>query len=418
MMRARGPSRIVSLLVLLGVIALVGGVAISVVAMLRLNRPATPVASSPAPLVAITYFPTRTPAVGISPPTVTAIAREREDRRASQMATSIARASATAAASSPTPASTRRIGARVQATAAPAATAFPATRAPDANATPVPPPTASPIARATPTVVPQAASPFCRQTEGVVNRESVASAGLNDTIPVLVAVPPCFDPAKQRYPAVYLLQGSGDIEGQWERLGFVTRAHRLMAAGELPPFLIVMPNNDIDMGEASKFLNSAEGPGSWEDFIVNDVVPLVDAKYAGWADPLGRAIGGISRGGYWSLEIAFRNPNVFGAVGGHSAVISGEYLVGASDDFRMTMMAHSPDDLKLIRIWLDVGDNDYLAITGEDDLAVTLSGMGVKPHFSIGSGGHEDAYWASRVDDYLAFYAGPWFDAAPIATKR
>ncbi len=404
MMRARGPSRIVSLLFLLGAIALVGGAAIAVVAVLRLNRPVTPVAFAPAPMVAITYLPTRTPAAGVSPPTVTAAARE---RRASQMATSIARASATAAASSPTPVATRRMGAR------PAATAItPATAAPAATVTPVP------QAPATPTGVPQAASAICRQTEGAIVRETVKSVGLDDTIPVLIAVPPCFDPAKQRYPALYLLQGSGDIEGQWERLGFVTRAHKLMAAGELPSFLIVMPNNDIDMGDDSKFLNSAEGPGSWEDFIVNDVVQLVDAKYSGWADPLGRAIGCISRGGYWSLEIAFRNPSVFGAVGGHSAVISGEYLVGASDDFRMTMMAHSPDDLKRLRIWLDVGDNDYLAITGTDDLAVTLSAIGVKSQFTIGSGGHEDAYWASRVDDYLAFYTGPWYGAAPIAAKR
>ncbi len=406
MMRAKQPSRIASLFLLAGAIIVIGAIAVTLVFVFQLNRPpATPVLA-PAPKVAITFFPTPTVVVKVPAPTETALARERDARRASQMATSIARASATAAASSPTPAVSRRVGAPVA-----------ATRAPVADATLPPTPTVAPAA-ATPTVVPQAASPICRQTEGTVVREAVKSVGLNDTIPVLIALPPCFDPILYRYPALYLLQGSGDIEGQWERLGLVTRAHKLMAAGEMPSFLIVMPNNDIDMGDDSKFLNSAEGPGSWEDFIVNDVVPLVDAKYAGWADPIGRAIGGISRGGYWSLEIAFRNPKVFASVGAHSPVITAEFLVGASDNFRMTMMAHSPEDLKQLRIWLDVGDTDMYTVQGPDELTESLLAVGVKAQYTIGSGAHEDAYWASRVDDYLAFYTEPWFDASPIAAKR
>lgn len=407
MMRAPGPSRIASLLFLAGAVALIGAAAVAIVAALRLNLPATPVEAAPAPIVAVTFLPTGSPSAAISPSTVTAVAREAEERRAIRMATSIARASATAAASALTPAPTRGSGSRAQATVIAEATlAFPATPAPTAPPAP------------TLTVAPQAASPLCRQTEGSIFREIVASAGLKDSIPVLIAVPPCFDPVNQRYPALYLLQGSGDIEGQWERLGLVTRAQKLMAAGEMPSFLIVMPNNDVDLGDDSKFLNSAEGPGSWEDFIVNDVVPLVDAKYAGWADRAGRAIGGISRGGYWSLEIAFRNPKIFGSVGAHSPVITAEFLVGAPDNFRMTMMARSPEDLKQLRIWLDVGDRDMYTVEGPDDLTESLLAIGVRAQFTIGRGAHDDAYWASRVDDYLAFYTGPWFDVTPIAAKR
>ena len=402
-MRAPQPSRLTSLFLLAGATILIGAIAVALVVVFRLNRPpaTAAVALAPAPKLVITYFPTPTLAVKAPAPTETAMARERELRRVSQAATTVARATAEAAAAAPT----RRIGSRAPTLAPP---------------TPQPTPDATPVVAttATATVAPQAASPICRQTEGTVVRELVKSPGLNDTIPVLVALPPCFDPVKYRYPALYLLQGSGDVEGQWERLGLVTRANRLIADGELPPFLIVMPNNDIDLGEASKFLNSAEGPGSWEDFIVNDVVAMVDAKYAGWADPQGRAIGGISRGGYWSLEIAFRNPRVFGTVGGHSPVIAGEYLVGATDDFRMTMMARSPEDLKSLRIWLDVGDNDLYTIAGPDDLAQSLSAIGVKAQFTVGAGAHEDAYWASRVDDYLNFYTAPWFGASPVAVKR
>jgi len=404
-MRSSQPSRLASLFLLAGAIIVIGAIAVALVFVFQLNRPPATPALAPTPKVAITFLPTPTLMVRAPAPTETALARERDLRRASQMATSIARASATAAASSPTPATTRRVGAPIA-----------ATHALIDDATPTISPKAP--AAATPTAVPQAASPVCRQTEGNMVRESVKSARLNDTIPVMIALPPCFDPVLYRYPALYLLQGSGDIEGQWERLGLVTRAQKLMAAGQMPSFLIVMPNNDIDMGDDSKFLNSAEGPGSWEDFIVNDVVPLVDAKYAGWADPVGRAIGGISRGGYWSLEIAFRNPKVFASVGAHSPVITAEFLVGAPDNFRMTMMARSPEDLKKLRIWLDVGDTDMYTVEGPDNLTESLLAIGVKAQFTIGSGAHDDAYWASRVDDYLAFYSVPWFDASPIAAKR
>jgi len=417
MMRAPRPSRIASLLYLAVAVALIGGVVVVIVAALRLNLPVTPVGAAPGSMVAVTLLPSRIPGTLVSPLTVTAVAREGEERRASRMATSVARASATAAASALTPTPTRRSGARAQPTSTVDATP---TRPQIADATPAAPATPASTAQPAPTltVVPQSASPLCRQTEGSIFREIVASAGLNDSIPVLIAVPPCFDPVNQRYPALYLLQGSADIEGQWERLGLVTRAQKLMAAGEMPSFLIVMPNNDIDRGNRSKFLNSSEGSSSWEGFIVNDVVPMVDSKYAGWSDPAGRAIGGISRGGYWSLEIAFRNPKIFGSVGAHSPVITAEYLVGAPDNFRMTMMARSPGDLKQLRIWLDVGDRDMYTVEGPDDLTESLLAIGVKAQFTIGSGAHDDAYWASRVDDYLAFYTGPWFDLAPIAAKR
>ncbi|MEO6060362.1 MAG: alpha/beta hydrolase-fold protein [Thermoflexales bacterium] len=402
-MRSSQPSRLASLFLLAGAIIVIGAIAVALVFAFQLNRPPATLALAPAPKVAITFLPT--PAVNVGAPAETALARERDLRRASQMATSIARASATAAASSPTPATARRVGAPIAATHA-------------LIDDPTPTVALTVPAAATPTAVPQAASPACRQTEGNIVRESVKSAGLNDTIPVLIALPPCFDPILYRYPALYLLQGSGNVEGQWERLGLVTRAQKLMAAGEIPSFLIVLPNNDIDMGDASKFVNSAEGRGSWEDFIVNDVVPLVDAKYAGWANPVGRAIGGISRGGYWSLEIAFRNPKIFGSVGAHSPVITAEFLVGAPDNFRMTMMARSPEDLKQLRIWLDVGDTDLYTVEGPDNLTESLLAIGVKAQFTIGSGAHDDAYWASRVDDYLAFYIEPWLNTAPIAAKR
>lgn len=392
-------------LVVIGVLmlALGGG------AWLIASRLARPTAGPPPPVrLVVTFLPTPAPATPAPAATVTAQARQRAERRADQAATSVARASATAAAATSTPRAPRRAGSIVP---TPAATA---TGAPPVA--PGPATTPEPAATALPPVA--AAGEKCGATAGNLVREEVRSAELYETIPVWVFEPPCFDAKKYRYPAVYLLQGSGDIEGQWTRIGFVAEAEKLMVSGELPPFLIVMPNNDIELGEGSRFLYTSEGPGSWEDFIINDVVPMVDAKHAGWSAPLGRAIGGISRGGYWSVEIAFRNPGVFTSVGGHSPAISSDFLIGAPDDFQMTMMAHSPDDLKGLRVWLDVGHEDTWTMRGPDELSQTLSQMGVRNQFTIGNGTHDDAYWASRIIDYLDFYAAPWHALSPIAAAR
>ncbi len=403
-MRAKKSSWAGRLLVA-GVVFLALAAAVAVV--IRLTRPVILPAMAPAPLLSITYFSTATPAGGVPRETVTAIAREREVRRISQAATTVARATTVAALASPTPRPVRRIASTplitpeiaVTPTAAPAAVLAVST------ATPAPPGQ-------------QAVSPACAQTEGKLVRDVVHSAALGQAIPIQIFVPPCFEPKQYRYPALYLLQGSGDVEGQWPRIGFVDKANKLMASGELPPFLIVMPDTDIELGDASKYLYSSGGPGSYEDFIVNELIPLIDSKHAGWNDPTGRAIGGISRGGYWSLEIAFRNPRVFGSVGGHSPVISSDYLIGAPDDFQMTMMAHSLEDLKVLRVFLDVGNEDTWTMRGPDELSHTLSMLGVRTQFTIGPGTHEDAYWASRVLDYLAFYTAPWFAASPVAAAR
>lgn len=370
---------------LIRVLGLVGlGVAVIVLTRVgQTPRPGPAVAAGPAG--AVTYFLTNTPA---PPTTATSQARTRATRQAEQAATSIARATRQAR----------------QATAT----------LPLPRAVPTPNPDAGIALAGAPTVT----VPVCTENGGQIVRENVIGATLPHSIPVQIYLPPCFDATHNRYPTLYLIQGSGDIEGQWERVGLLGEADRRIMAGELPPFLIVMPDNDIEEGDVSIFMYTAEGPGSYEDYVVNDVLPLIERKYGAWQDVAGRAIGGISRGGYWAIEIAFRHPDLFGAVGGHSPAISSEFLNGTPEDFSMLMMASTIDALKTMRVWLDVGDEDTWTMRGPDELAQALVADGIPAQFKIGIGTHDNDYWSTEVNNYLDFYTAPWRGVAPIKLTR
>jgi len=247
----------------------------------------------------------------------------------------------------------------------------------------------------------------CATPVGQLITDTLNSAVLGQELTVQVYLPPCYDGTRYEYPTLYLLQGSGYEVGEWVDDGLTRIANLQMSLSILSPFIVVMPANDLNASEGSKYLDTSGGQGSWEDFIVNELVPTIDQKYSTWKDRAGRAIGGISRGGYWSLEIAFSNPDLFATVGGHSPAIAASYLVGVNDDFSMLSLAKSVDAVKTLRIYLDAGDNDE-TLYGMQQLAGELAAQHVTYTASVGAGIHDDQYWSDRVSDYLAFYSSFW----------
>jgi enterochelin esterase-like enzyme len=115
-----------------------------------------------------------------------------------------------------------------------------------------------------------------------------------------------------------------------------------------------------------------------------------------------RAIGGISRGGVWSLEIGF-NSQTFGVVAGHSACLN---LNESPPEYDPLQMARLPA-LTTLRIWLDSGDQDD-CLRGVQDMHAALQAADVPHYYRIYPGVHEDALWAAHLDEYLEFYTATW----------
>jgi enterochelin esterase-like enzyme len=149
--------------------------------------------------------------------------------------------------------------------------------------------------------------------------------------------------------------------------------------------------------------NTSGAAGSLEQLFVEELLPHIEASYCLWAEAAGRALGGLSRGGYWSLEIAFRHPELFASVGGHSPALL-DVLDHPDLNPQYTAFARP---LGGLRIYLDVGQGDYLQ-ANVIRLHEEMVTAGIAHDWSYEPGSHEDAYWAERAGRYLEWYAAPW----------
>jgi enterochelin esterase-like enzyme len=273
---------------------------------------------------------------------------------------------------------------------------FPSTMIPFSTETPLPA-TVTAVATLQPTAtLPPSPTPCA--TPGRIKTGSFPSLTAG-TMAYRVYLPPCYGLDGRSYPTLYLLPGNGHTNAIWDSLGVDEVAEAGIIAKSWPPFLIVMP----DGGWIAK--NSSGGTGSYESVILNDLLPFVEQTYCAWADAAGRAIGGMSRGGYWALEIAFRFPEQFGSVGGHSASLLDQYA-GPSINPQFTGISQDLGDL---RIYLDIGVNDS-AIHNirqlHNDMETAVPPI---PHtWLLNEGGHENSYWQSHIPDYLTWYTIPW----------
>lgn len=126
-----------------------------------------------------------------------------------------------------------------------------------------------------------------------------------DTRASEVYLPPGYT-TSQRYPVLYLLHGLvGSPNEFWHALHL---ADRLDAMAR--PFIVVTP-----VGGQIVHPNTGEWAGIWEDYVVRDVVPWVDAHLSTVAAPSGRVIEGLCAGGYGAVDIGLRHPDVFEALG-------------------------------------------------------------------------------------------------------
>ncbi|MCX6632055.1 MAG: alpha/beta hydrolase-fold protein [Candidatus Solibacter sp.] len=134
------------------------------------------------------------------------------------------------------------------------------------------------------------------------------SRGAGTEASYLIYLPPDYDTAARRYPVLYWLHGGGGSqrEGGW----MVARIDGQIRAGNLPPFMVVLAQGLPDV----RYMNSKDGTRPLEDVVIKDLLPHVDATYRTMATRQGRAIEGMSMGGFGSLRLGFKFPELFGTV--------------------------------------------------------------------------------------------------------
>ena len=210
-------------------------------------------------------------------------------------------------------------------------------------------------------------------------------------------LPPCYGWDDRVYPVVYLIHGSIQTDSHWTDLGLGPLIDAGITSGIYPPFIAIMPNSGR-LGNVT-----SGGPNSVEGVTVNYLMPYIEQEFCTWNAREGRSIGGISRGGYWALEIAFLHWPLFGAVAGHSS-----HLRFETDPERYNPLAtYAQADLSNMRIWLDRGETDFLRV-GQNQLSELLTNAGIAHEYYINPGGHNEAYWAAHLQEYVDWHTAEW----------
>jgi S-formylglutathione hydrolase FrmB len=115
---------------------------------------------------------------------------------------------------------------------------------------------------------------------------------------------------------LYFLHGLGDNEQTLFNSGGWTLLDDLRAQHKMGDFLIVTPE-----GRRGFYVNSVDGSVRYSDFFLQEFMPHIESKYRVHSGRPGRAIGGVSMGGYGALRFAFAHPELFSAVSAQSAAL-------------------------------------------------------------------------------------------------
>jgi S-formylglutathione hydrolase FrmB len=271
------------------------------------------------------------------------------------------------------------------------------------------------------------APPAGAEGAGRVEYTTFRSDSLGTDVRCAISLPPSYErETSRRYPLVVFLHGLFNDERDWEGRGIQAKVDELRAAGKIGEFIVAIP-----FGASSFYLNGKDGT-RYEDAIVKDFVPWVDAKYRTTGKPAQRAISGISMGGFGALVIAFKHPEMFSAVATHCAAVfeelpkapasasdqRGTYryqiaskIFGAPPDAEF-FHANNPIDLavanaakiKALGIYFDVGEQDRYGFAGGNrNLDAAMTKAGVDHVFNIGPGDHGWAFMLSRADASFPF---------------
>lgn len=166
---------------------------------------------------------------------------------------------------------------------------------------------------------------------------------------ILVYLPAGYDePSSQRYPVIYFLPNPFEESYRYDfdRNNAQSLFDRAIAAGVIGKFILVAVDMNTPLG-SSWYVNSS-ATGNWEDFMVQELVPYVDANFKTLPSRDSRGIAGIFIGGYGAIRFGMRHPDVFGSVYAMHPVGTGTGVTmsAALPKWDILVNAKSPDDVK------------------------------------------------------------------------
>ena len=218
-----------------------------------------------------------------------------------------------------------------------------------------------------------------------------------------VYTPPDYDTnVKTRYPVLYLQHGAGENATSWTKQG---RANlildNLIAAGKAKPMIVVMDTGYATTPGATP-VQGATGaqqiPNAFEDVVVTDLIPMIDASYRTIKERDSRAMAGLSMGGGQTLQITSNHLDLFAWIGSFSAPLR-NFDVKTSMNGALTDAASFNKRIRLL--WIGAGTGETAFHEANTKLHASLEAAGIK-HVVFESAGtaHEWQTWRRSLNDF------------------
>jgi diacylglycerol O-acyltransferase/trehalose O-mycolyltransferase len=204
---------------------------------------------------------------------------------------------------------------------------------------------------------------------------TLRTPAVSDPTHVRVLLPTGYRAApRRRYPVLYLLHGADADYRAWTRYGDAE------AISARAPMIVVMPDGGTMGWYTDWYERERPVRPEWETYHVGELVPWVDAHFRTIAARRGRAIAGLSMGGYGALSYAARHPGTFLAAASFSGAleIGSEEAWGPRSENAARWRAHLPISLagrlrSLALLEVRTGNGE----PGPLDKRATRSGCGV-----------------------------------------
>ncbi len=253
---------------------------------------------------------------------------------------------------------------------------------------------------------------------GTQEHIQIASPALGGrTQDVYVYLPPGYaDSSNRRYPVLYLLHG---FPGR--PLAFLLTVRMGVIEDEVVtkdvarPVILVMPFGSTGTFTDKEWVNGVAPGEGWGTFVARDLVHAIDARYRTIATPAGRAIAGLSEGGYGALNIALHHPGEFRVVESWSGYEKAASVNAIFGQDAAKMAANTPLEL-LPRVArkLRRAHTFFWFYSGADDrdggqnraFAAELKRFRIPHMFLQPEGGHNWALWRGEAQPALLAASG------------
>ena len=237
------------------------------------------------------------------------------------------------------------------------------------------------------------------------------STALGTERQVLVWTPPGYSDAAALLPVLYLYHGYGDTIWSWVLQGRAPQMlDNLLAGGRIAPMIVVFAGTEADLPGA--------GPEDFPDAVrrrdfypvnaaavdrelTGDIIPHMEARYRVRTDAAGRALAGLSQGGYQVLVSGLGHLGTFAWLGSFSGVSQ-----ATVPDAGIARALADPDRVNAVRKLRQLRrhrQHDRHGPRGEDvaGLLRDLTAAGIRhSHTAYPGLGHEMAVWRPSLADF------------------